>query len=258
MLILFPKCRSYMFLGAAVAVTVFALLVTKGLSILSCIALILGLFASRFFAEFMALKQHQRILAILYYGKQPEKFTELYQSLLSGKKLADNVHFTLQSHLINGYIAAGAFDKALECLEHMPKLAYGNEAYGKSLIAGNRCLIACLQDDLEHAEAYYEAFISYGESITRKQSRLSYIESKATLTTRIKMLRGTSTKQDAYDLRERLKGQITPYQKIEIQYLLGRVYLILNEKQFAQNCFKEAATAGKQLYAARRAKEFLK
>lgn len=258
MLILFPKCRSYIFLGAAATVAVFALLVTKGLSVFACIALILGLFASRFFAEFMALKQHQQILAILYYGKQPEKFTEIYELLLSEKKLADNIHFTMQSHLVNGYIAAGAFDKALEHLEHMPKLAAVNEAYGKSLIAGNRCLIACLQEDLEHAEAYYQEFISYGETITRKQSRLSYIESKATLTTRIKMLRGTSTKQDAYDLRERLKGQITPYQKIEIQYLLGRVYLILKEKQFAQNCFKEAAAAGEQLYAARRAKKFLK
>ena len=67
-----------------------------------------------------------------------------------------------------------------------------------------------------------------------------------------------SSKQDAYDLRERLKSQITPFQKVELQYLLGRVYMNLREYSFAQNCLKEAAQAGDQLYAARRAKEFLK
>lgn len=258
MLTLFPNCRSYIFLGAAVSIALFTLFLTKGWQIPAVIILFLGLFISRFFAEFMALKQHQKFLAVLYYGKQPKKFTELYEQLLSEKKLADHIRFTSQSHLVNGYIAAGNFSKALDILDHMPKLAPANEAYGKSLIAGNRCLIYCLQDDLEQAETYYEDFISYGESITKKRSRQSYIQSKSTLTTRIKMLRGTSSKQDAFDLRERLKAPITPYQKIEVQYLLGRVYLILKETAFAKNCLKEAANAGDQLYVARRAKEFLK
>lgn len=258
MLSLFPKCRSYMFMTAAVSIAVFAFLVIKGMSLPACLILIFGLFAARFVAEYMGLKQHQKILAILYYGKDPVSFIQVYENLVSGKKLVDNIRFTMQSHLVNGYIAAGEFDKALESLDHMPKLAAVNEAYGKSLIAGNRCLVYCMQDDLENAERYYDEFISYGESITRKQSRSSYIESKATLTTRIKMLKGKSSKQDAYDLRERLKSQITPYQKAEIQYLLGRVYLVLKENAFAQNCLKEAAEAGDQLYVARRAKEYLK
>ncbi|MGN0157529.1 MAG: hypothetical protein ACI39W_00080 [Brotaphodocola sp.] len=257
MLLLFPKCRSYMFLGAAVAVALFSFLVMKDFSLAACLVLIFGLFASRFFAEFMALKQHQKILSILYYGKDPETFASVYESLIADKKLVDNVRFTMQSHLVNAYIASGSFDRALESLDHMPPLASVNQAYGNSLIAGNRCLIYCMQDDLEQAEKYYDEFISYGESITRKQSRISYIESKTVLTIRIKMLKGTCSKQDAYDLRERLKAQITPFQKAELQYLLGRVYLVLKDTHLAQNSLKEAASAGDKLYAARRAKALL-
>lgn len=258
MLSLFPKCRSYMLAGGTVTIALFALFVSRKQTFLGCIFLLLGFFASRFAAEYQALKAHQKLLSILYYAKNPEQFIQIYEPLITGAKIQDNIRFTLQTHLLNGYIACGSFEKALQILDNLPALSAGNEAYGKSLIAGNRCLIYCLQDDLEHAETYYNEFLSYGESITKKQSRSSYIESKATLNTRIKMLKGKSSKQDAYDLRERLKSQITPFQKVELQYLLGRVYLNLREYAFAQNCLKEAAQAGDQLYAARRAKEFLK
>ncbi len=257
MLHLFPKCRGYMIMSCAITFMLSAALFSIGQKIPAVLLLLLGFFAARFFAEYNALKEHQKLLSLLYYKKAPAQFISIYEPLIQNPKLRDNVRFTMQSHLVNAHIIAGEFDTALEKLDHMPSFPVSSEAFGKSLITGNRCLIYCHLEDVEKAEELYQEFVTYGESITRKQQRFSYIESKTILTIRIKMLKNKCSKQDAYDLRERLKKQITPLQQAEFQYLLGRVYLVLKENTFAKASFQEAANAGDTLFVARKAKEYL-
>lgn len=247
-----------MITGGAVTFIFTAVLLITGNMIPAILLFVFGLIASRFLSEYKALKQHQKLLSILYYQKNPVQFISVYEPLLQNPKLRDNIRFTMQSHLVNAYITSGSFDKALEKLDNMPAFPTNSEAFGRSLIIGNRCLICCHQEDLEKAQEAYNEFVKFGESITKKQQRFSYIESKTILTIRIKMLKGKCSKQDALDLRERLAKQIPPLQKAELQYLLGRVYQVLKEHALAQNALKEAASAGDQLFAARKAAELVK
>ncbi len=257
MLSLFPKCRVSMMIGYGITILFFAAFLFLGQMVPGILFLLLGLFAARFLAEYQALKQHQNLLSILYHQQDPAQFISVYEPLLQEPKLRDNVRFTMQTHLINADIASGSFEKALDRLDHMPAFPVSSEAFAKSLEAGNRCLIYCHLENTQEAQKYYDEFITYGESITKKQQRFSYIESKTVLTIRMKLLKNKCTKQDANDLRERLKQQITPLQKTEFQYLLGRVLLLLKEHAMAKEALKTAVSSGDQLFAARRAADFL-
>jgi len=250
MLRVFKKYLWYLIAGESIILMFVAALVHDHSSWLFPILLGLGASIVLFIIlELKATSMHLRILGILYTWQKPQDFVQVYEPLSESKNLRKNLRFTMKVYVSNGYAAMGDFSNALKSLDQAPNITGKQAQKSKAIIHCNKCAIYLWSGETEKARQHYQAL----EKINMK----SMESSTELLRLHLSLNEKQVTEEDADCLRSMLKATTSVFHKTELSYLLGDVYYLLGEREFAKSYFTDATQGGTQLLVSRLAQEKL-
>lgn len=254
MLSLFKKYASIFASGECVIFAICAAFIKDGAKNVTVLFVALILSALLFlYCQLKAVSLFQRLLGLLYHWQQPSRFVEAFSPLLGAKRVRNNLLFTVNAYLSNGYAAMGDFEKALSLLDSAPNLPPSRRMAGEVMLCINRCSALLYMAELERAKGQYEKLCGILDDNKESRALREYSKSAELLRLRLRLADGEATKDDADTVREALKEQASAFHKTELNYLLGMIYKQLEECDFARYYLSDAAQNGGETWLAKEA-----
>lgn len=254
MALLFPKYRSFLYLGAGLGFLIFSAMIHDGHKWYFALAALLAAVIIAWFAvSAMSVSAHRRFLAVFYNAMRPKDFITVYTPLVNSGKVRKNIKFTMQCYLSNAYAASGSYKKALEILDSLPDVRPRKRRNADAIISGNRCDIFCAMEDYPAAKAEYEKLKELVSAGEKGQQNVLDI-----LMVKMAILEGTASQKEIDSIKAALGTSSTPYFRYSMRYLLARIHEMTGETGFARTYYEEISKGSSQLAITKKAAERLK
>ena len=257
---LLPQYAMMPFIGGLVMLGLSGYLLWRGLPLwLALIVLVGGSALLYVLSLSYGVSEYQNRLAWLYQNLEPERFIEKFEKMLPRAKKYPVQEVTVRAHLANAYAALGQFEKALELLDGVPDLSGAEESEqvaAKLLVLNNKAQIYFQIEQADKGKACLDELRATLPQAT-DALRKSYEENERILQCHYEALTGVCT-SDAY-LRTLLTEGSTALFRVNISFLLARVYLSQGEKNMARSYMEETYEKGRDwLWPTQKAQEMMK